>query len=238
MDAAWAVPEWAPADESHLLGSSSPVMTIRYNKGSVTYTTFDPNSIDVLRLDFVPESVMAAGRPLTRRPDLSQDGFTFDESTRVLRIRHDTARDIDIQGQGGAVPPLYVTFDDPHLPAGTALQGLYPLGAIDWGSSMWEIAAPQGKFGTFNLQLADQKLGRAALRFYEPRVFAGIDAYNAGASEAMLTIRSPEIREISFAVKPGELRRIRTGWSGRSSSVIFEFKDGEGLRFDNLAYTY
>src|ERR1700723_1612364 len=44
MDAFWAVPEWAPSDESHLLGSSSIVTKISYGKNSVTYTTFDPDA--------------------------------------------------------------------------------------------------------------------------------------------------------------------------------------------------
>jgi len=38
-------------------------------------------------------------------PDLAAEGFTFDGATRVLRIRHTSARDIDIQGKGGGVPP-------------------------------------------------------------------------------------------------------------------------------------
>ena len=41
MDGFWAVPDWAPGDESHLLGSSSLVTRIAYGKGSVTYSTFD-----------------------------------------------------------------------------------------------------------------------------------------------------------------------------------------------------
>jgi hypothetical protein len=238
MDAFWAVPEWAPAGESHLLGSHSPVTKIAYGKGSVTYSTFDPESVDVLRLDFAPDSVAAGGRPLSRRSDLKQEGFTFDESTRVLRLRHEKSRDIDIQGKSDRVPPMYVTFDDPHLAAETKLTGQYPTGAIDWGNAVWKIAAPSGKFGTFNLALADQKADRAAFRFYEPRVFAGIDVYNAGPAEATVTIRSPEIRELSFTVKAGDLRRIETGWRDSSSSVIFDFKNGEGLHFDNLSYTY
>ena len=44
MDAFWAVPEWAPADESHLLGSLSVVTKITYGAGSVTYSTFDAAS--------------------------------------------------------------------------------------------------------------------------------------------------------------------------------------------------
>jgi hypothetical protein len=236
MDAFWAVPEWAPADESHLLGSSSVVTKISYGQGSVTYSTFDPQSTDVLRLDFVPEFITADGKPLGRRKDLDQPGFVFDDSTRVLRIRHDDARDMDVQGQGGNVPPLYVSFDDPHLPAGTALKGQYPSGVIDWDPDQWRIHVPEGGFGTFNLALVDPKATTAEFRFDWPRIFVGVDVYNGGASDATVMIRSPEIREVSFTVKPGQLQRLRTGWRDASSSIIFELTNGEGLRFDNLAY--
>ncbi len=237
MDAFWAVPEWAPADESHLLGSSSVVTRISYGKGSVTYSTFDSDSSDVLRLDFVPEFVTVDRIPLSRRKDLDQPGFMFDESNHVLRIRHNQAKDIDIQGKSGQAPPLYVTFDDPHLPAGTELRGQYPSGVIDWGAE-WRISVPHGKFGTFNVALADPKTASAEFRFYSPRVFVGVDVYNGGSSEAVLTIHSSNIREISFTLKPGELRRVRTGWRDPASSVIFDLKNGEGLRFDNLAYLH
>jgi hypothetical protein len=236
MDAFWAVPEWAPADESHLLGSSSVVTKINYGKGSVTYSTFDPQSSDVLRLDFVPEFVTANGRAMSRRKDLDEPGYTFDDSTRVLRIRHDDARDIDVQGKDGRTPPLFVTFDDPHLPGGTALTGQYPSGVIDWGTDKWRINVPEGRFGTFNLAFTDSKASTAEFRFYSPKIFIGVDAFNGGTSEATVTIRSPQIREKSFTVLPGELRRIRTGWRDAVTNVIFDLKNGEGLRFDNLAY--
>ncbi len=238
MDAFWAVPEWAPADESHLLGSSSVVTKISYGKGSVTYSTFDPESSDVLRLDFVPDFVTANGKPLALRKVLDQPGFTFDDVTRVLRIRHDDARDIDIQGRGGNAPPQYITFDDPHLAAGTVLNGEYPSGMIDWGTDAWRINVPEGGFGTFNLALTDAKAKAAEFRFYWPRIFVGVDVYNGGPSDATVTIHSPEIREVSFTIKPGQLQRLRTGWRDASSKVIFELKNGEGLRFDNLAYLH
>jgi hypothetical protein len=238
MDAFWAVPEWAPADESHLLGSSSVVTKISYRKGSVTYSTFDPESSDVLRLDFVPDSVTANGKPLTRRKDLDQPGFTFEDVTHVLRIRHHDACDIDIQGKGGNAPPQYITFDDPHLAAGTALAGEYPSGVIDWGTDAWRINVPEGGFGTFNLAPADAKAKTAEFRFHWPRIFVGVDVYNSGATDATVTIHSPEIREILFTIKPGQLQRLRTGWRDASSKVIFEFKNGDGLRFDNLAYLH
>ncbi|MFZ0359277.1 MAG: hypothetical protein WAL58_02470 [Terriglobales bacterium] len=238
MDAFWAVPEWAPADESHLLGSSSVVTRISYGKGSVTYSTFDPQSVDVLRLDFVPEFVTAHGNPLTRRKDLDREGFVYDESTHVLRIRHDQANDIDVQGSHGQAPPQYVTFDDPHLPAETVLSGQYPSGVIDWTTDQWRVSVPQGKFGTFNLALADGKAATAGFDFHSPRVFVGIDVYNGGHSEAVLMIHAPNLPEVSFTLKPGELKRLRTGWREPASKVTFDVKNGEGLRFDNLAYLH
>ena len=95
---------------------------------------------------------------------------------------------------------------------------------------------PPGKFGTFNLALDDPGTQSAKFHFYSPRLFVGVDAYNGGSSDAVLTIHSPNIREISFTLKPGELRRIRTGWRDPSSAVIFDLKNAEALRFDNLAY--
>jgi hypothetical protein len=118
------------------------------------------------------------------------------------------------------------------------LQGEYPSGVIDWGTDVWRINVPEGKFGTFNLCLADNKASAAEFRFYWPRIFVGVDVYNGGASEATVTVRSPEMREISFSLKPGELRRLRTGWRDASSYVVFDLKNGDGLRFDNLAYLH
>src|SRR5258708_37934831 len=89
MDAFWAEPEWAPAGESHLVGSSSVVTKITYGMGSVTYSTFDSSSLDVLRLNFTPESVWSGGRQLTRRSDLKQEGYTLAEPSHVVRVRHD-----------------------------------------------------------------------------------------------------------------------------------------------------
>jgi hypothetical protein len=236
MDSFWAVPEWAPADESHLLGSSSVVTSITYGRNQVTYSTFDEQADDVLRLDFTPEFVYADGKPLKAVRNLDADGYVFDAKTKVLRMHHDSARNIDIQGSGGAAVPLWVTFDDPHLPAGTVLSGQYPSGVIDWGTDQWSIHTPQGGFGTFNVAMRDPKAGRAQFSFYSPRIFVGLDAFNGGNQDAVLTIRCPELREVSFIIKPGETRRIRTGWEDRSSVVIFEVENGEKLIFDNFAY--
>jgi hypothetical protein len=48
---------------------------------------------------------MSAGKPITRRQDLEQQGYTFDDATRVLTIHHTTLRDVDIQGKSNLRPP-------------------------------------------------------------------------------------------------------------------------------------
>ncbi len=236
MDAFWAVPEWAPADESHLLGSLSVVTKIAYGAGAVTYSTFDADSTDVLRLDFTPTSVTVGGKPISPRKDLDGEGYIFNSKTHTLSLRHTSSRDVDIQGKTGALPVKYITFDDPHLLAGTPLLGQYPSGVIAWNQGDWQIGTPNGKLATFTLALADPKAQQAGFQFYSPRIFAGIDVYNDGESDATITVRAPDIREIAFTVKPKELRRLRTEWRDPSSSVSFDFTNGEKLHFDNLAY--
>src|SRR5260370_34231277 len=202
MDPLGPVRDCTQPTEPRWPGPLSPVPKISSGVGSVTYSSFDTDSSEVLRLNFVPDSVTAGGAPLSRRQDLAQDGYTFDDTTHVLRIRHVSSRDIDIQGKSDRVPPSYITFDDPHLPAGTALTGQYPSAVIDWGKGYWQIGTPRGRFATFTLVMNDPAKQRTEFSFYAPRVFAGIDAFNDGQSDATITISSPEIREISFTIKP------------------------------------
>ncbi len=233
MDGLWAVPEWAPADESHLLGSTSVVTNISYGRGAITYSTFDRKSVDVLRLDFDVTKVSAGGRFLPRRCDLSQDGFVFDASTRVLKIRHQGSGMIRVEGTGGSSTPLFVTFDDPHQPAGITLQGEYPEGVITWTGDSWTIHLPSGKVGTFNLVTTKQI---AAFQLHRPHVFAGMDVYNPGATGARLQISCSEVQRITVSIHPGEITRLRTGWHFPCPQVTFGISASAELQFDNLAY--
>jgi hypothetical protein len=228
MDALWAVPEWAPEGESHLLGSSSVVKRVEYGRGRVGYSTFDKEGVEVLRLDFVPDKVTVGGKVVPRRMGMEREGWVFDEKTRVLRVRHVAAGDVEISGVGGAEPVELVTFDSPHLTVGTGLVGVY--GGVDWGKGGWEIAAPGGKFGTFGLRMEGAKgeLGLAG-----GRVFAGVDVYNGGEAAARLRIRAEGETDVVLVLKAGELKRVRPGWSGATGNVEFGVEGGE-VRFDNV----
>ncbi len=237
MDGFWAVPEWAPTDESHLVGSSSVVTKIAYGKGSVTYSTFDPASTDVLRLIFVPDSVMEGGRKLTRRNDLKQEGYTFDDATHVLRIRHERSQDIDVQGSASEPIPLMVDFDNPHVGANVVLRGGYPSGVIDWDGESWKVCPPAGRMSTFSLCAASNKATQGLFRFFSPRILMGFDVYNPLDHDVELTVRAPEMRERTFILKAGQLQRIKTGWMNRASLISLESEVLPALRFDNLAYS-
>ena len=236
MDAFWAIPEWAPADESHLLGSDAVVTSITYGTGRITYSTFDAESTDVLRLDFVPESITAGGVALSARKDLDQPGFIFDADSRTLYVRHTNAQDVDIRGSGGHPAFTYLSFDDPHLAAGTRLPRHYPAGVMHWDPKEWQIGVPQGKFGTFTLQLANSENSQAAFHFDGAQIFAGLDVYNAGEREATVKFLATGLAEQNYTIKPNELRRIRTDWREPKSDVSLDFANGDGLVFDNLAY--
>jgi hypothetical protein len=64
-----------------------------------------------------------------------------------------------------------------------------------------------------------------------------LDVYNPTDHEIVLTLRAPEMREVTFHLKPGQLTRIRTGWRNRASKVSVEADGLSELRLDNLAYS-
>jgi hypothetical protein len=88
-----SVPEWAPPNESHLLGSSSVVRDVRYEEKQIVYVTFDKSSTEVLRLREAPVSVLAGSRNIPRVQHLraDQEGYTIEPVAGggfVVRIRH------------------------------------------------------------------------------------------------------------------------------------------------------
>jgi hypothetical protein len=101
-----ADPALAPADQDHVLRSSSVVKAVTYGAGQVAYTTFDKAATELLRIGtFEPTEVSAGGQKLERlawREDLaSRDGFTVGASgdlPSVVRVRHSRSGEVKIAG--------------------------------------------------------------------------------------------------------------------------------------------
>jgi hypothetical protein len=99
---------WLPAimganRENHLMRSTSVVRRVVYGKGKIIYSTSDAPSetIEVLRLSFAPDLVIASGWRLPLRSDLGANGYTerlLPGGDFIVSIRHDGATQVEIDG--------------------------------------------------------------------------------------------------------------------------------------------
>lgn len=100
---AWMPETFGPAREDHIMRSSSVVTSVVYAGNEVAYSTFDApaETIDVLRLSYVPERVTAGNADLAERPTLDENGYrieTLPGGDCLLTIRHDTVTSVRISG--------------------------------------------------------------------------------------------------------------------------------------------
>jgi hypothetical protein len=101
-----ADPTLAPDNQDHLLRTSSVLTNIAYLPTEISYQTFDSHATELLRINtFTPSTVIAGGLPLPHLNHITdldtQQGFTLGADSdlpSVLRIRHDFAPDIIING--------------------------------------------------------------------------------------------------------------------------------------------
>ena len=96
-----AVPEFAPAGQNHLLRSSSVVQKVSYGDRRVEYRTFGATATEVLRLNFKPSRISAAGAALSEHNDLKSEGFTLQPLSGgdwVVRVRHVNSGEVRIGG--------------------------------------------------------------------------------------------------------------------------------------------
>jgi len=105
-----SVPEWAPQDESHLLGSTSVVRAIQYGDHEIDYLTFDKAAREVLRLRDTPAAVLAGGKPLPRVNGLDgcAQGYTAKAVAGggfAVRIKHEHSGDITIRFESAQKTP-------------------------------------------------------------------------------------------------------------------------------------
>lgn len=100
---AWMPETFGPARENHIMRSSSVVNHVVYGKGKIEYSTFDapPETIDVLRLAFLPEKILAGDQELEERPTLDHNGFavkTLLNGDCIVRVRHDGVKRVTVLG--------------------------------------------------------------------------------------------------------------------------------------------
>jgi hypothetical protein len=92
-------PELAPAGQNHILHSTSVVQKPDYQRERVEYTTFDKDSVELLRVAAKPLSVSFGGKTLNAPSSLSTDGWTWQplESGGVLQIHHTASAHVSVR---------------------------------------------------------------------------------------------------------------------------------------------
>ncbi len=98
-------PEWfAPSRENHIVRNSSTITSVVYGKGDIRYRTFDSpkNTVEILRLSFVPKEIIADDESLKLRKELSQNGYTIKKLAGgdcIVTVRHDGKSNVIIRGK-------------------------------------------------------------------------------------------------------------------------------------------
>ena len=95
LDGMAEMPDMAPENENHVLGTTSTITHVKYGKNRITYKTFEPQGDEILRIAFAPQ-VLADGKPLEPAQ------WTYGEYhgvAGVLRIHRTNAKCIRIKSR-------------------------------------------------------------------------------------------------------------------------------------------
>jgi hypothetical protein len=111
----WLPEELGASRENHIVRSSAVVNSVIYSAGRINYSTFDapPETLDVLRLAFIPKAITADGQKLRKRTALKANGYSvkrLSNGDAIVSIRHDGARRVAVTG-----PDLQQTMTDRGL---------------------------------------------------------------------------------------------------------------------------
>jgi len=96
------VPEWAPANENHLLKSTLVVQKIKYTPKNIAYKTYDESAKEVLRLAAKPVTILVNGILINEIKNEDNEGWVWQslEVGGVCRINHSKGAEVVINFGG------------------------------------------------------------------------------------------------------------------------------------------
>lgn len=100
---AWQPELFGPCRENHLMRSTAEVVNIVYEKGRISWTTFDApeQTVAVLRTAFGPEKVLADDETFSPRESLDAPGYTvapLSNGDCIVAVRHDGRTRVAVEG--------------------------------------------------------------------------------------------------------------------------------------------
>jgi len=92
------LPELAPANQNHLLSSTSTIQKISYESSKISFTTFDSESEALLRLASEPKSVTVLGKSLSQLDQLNGNGYTWERigNDWVMKLKYSQGTEVII----------------------------------------------------------------------------------------------------------------------------------------------
>ena len=88
LDGMAALPEKAPANENHMLRSTSVIQQISYQPKVIHYQCFESKSNQRLRLNFFPRKVTADGKVLSKKEKLDEEsGWKIGQIPYIMDIQ-------------------------------------------------------------------------------------------------------------------------------------------------------
>jgi hypothetical protein len=132
---------------------------------------------------------------------------------------------------GGGAQTL--TFDDLSNP-NRPLNGEYPTGVVDWGSSDWYLSRPYGQFQTQSIGFNGAGPTSEPIKFVQPRRLVKMDAFNGGKDTSTITISCQGQPTVRQDLAANQLATIETGWSATCSPITVGSTNGWATNFDNV----
>jgi hypothetical protein len=126
-----------------------------------------------------------------------------------------------------------LTFDDLSNP-NRPLNGQYPNGVVDWGSSNWYLSRPWGGFTTNSIGFNGAGPTSEPIGFVSPRRLVRLDAFNGGSGSSTISLSCQGLPTIQQTLAPSQLATIQTGWSSTCSSITVGSTNGWKTNFDNV----
>jgi hypothetical protein len=126
-----------------------------------------------------------------------------------------------------------ITFDDQSNP-NRALNGQYPTGVVDWGTTTWYLSGPYGAFMTNSIGFGGSSRTSANFTLLGSRRLVKLDAYNGGTTNTVLTISCAGQSTVSVTLAAKTQTTLTTGWSQACANVAITSSNGWKTNFDNL----
>lgn len=231
------------ADTAPPLISAVTATNLAATTATVAWTTNEPATSRVeYGLTASYGALTALDSSLVTSHTVNLSGLTASTTYHYRVISTDAANNTATSGDftfitaSSTPPPQTLTFDD-VAGQNAPLNGQYPTGIIDWGSTnVWWHSEPFGQLATKSLTFNGGGLTSATFTFLTPQTVVSVQAFNGGAGSTTVTLSCPGQANKVQPVASNTLATITTGWIATTpcSTVTIASTNGWDTNFDNL----